>query len=97
VECQLNYLGTIGTQRHANADFVGSLRHRVGRDAVESNRGQHESDHPEPTREIGYGALLIEGEINLLLHGSDAGDGQDGVHVRQNPTKSSLRAAPSRP
>src|SRR5271157_3194798 len=84
------------TQGHANADFVGSPGHGVGRDAVQSHCRQQKGDDPEKAGKTGYGALLIETEVDLLLHGPDAGESQVGIHLRQCPHQQGLEGAGSR-
>lgn len=38
-------------QRHANADFIGSLSDRVGNDTIESNRGEYKRKNGKPRKE----------------------------------------------
>ena len=79
----MNYLGPVGAKRHANADFVGSLRHGICRDAVKSNRSQDQSHNSEQACEAGYGALLVKGKSDLLLHRPDAIDRQVGIQISE--------------
>ena len=62
----------VRAQRHANSDFVGALRHGIRGHAIKPDRRQNQRHDAEESGEAGDGALLIEREFDLLLHGSDA-------------------------
>ncbi len=79
------HLRAVGTKRHANADFVGSLSNGISGYSVEANRGKDQRNNAEQPRETSHGALLVEGKLNLLLHGSDAVDGQVGIQIGKHP------------
>jgi hypothetical protein len=63
----LDHCHTIGAERHPYADLVRALRHRVGSDTVESDRGERQRHDAEPARETRHGARLVERAIDLLL------------------------------
>src|SRR5216683_48371 len=84
-EVEAKHFRAVRAERHANADFVGSLSNGIGGDAVEANRGKDQRDGAKQAGETGYGALLVEGKLNLLLHGPDAVDGQIGIKFREHP------------
>src|SRR5216683_6488366 len=58
-EDEAKHLRAVRAERHANADFVGSLSNGIGGDAVEANRGKDQRDDAKQTGETGYGALLV--------------------------------------
>ena len=52
---QPQHLRLARAQRHANSDLPAALRNRVGRDAGESDGGQHQAEHSDS-------AIGIDGE-----------------------------------
>jgi len=57
------------------------LGDRIGGDAVETDSGEKQCDDAEESSEAGDGALLIEGKIDLLLHGANAVEGEIGIEL----------------
>ncbi len=66
----------IGAERHAQPDFVRSLRHFIGGHSVQTDGGERQRRDPEQSREARDGTLLVEGAIHLLLQRPHAGDGE---------------------
>ncbi len=83
----------IGAENHADADFVGTLRDGVGCDAVEADSGEDQRDDAEEAGEAGGGTLLIKRKLDLLLHGSNAGDGQIGIELGERSGEQGLKHA----
>ena len=71
-------------QRHAHADFMRALRHRVGDQPVDSDRRQQQRDSREQRQQHGVEARLRDGQRQRLLHGADLRQGHarvDGLNV----------------
>src|SRR4029077_3768826 len=70
-----------GAERHADADFAGTLRDSVGHDAIESDDGQQRGKETEDSGEAGDHALGGERVVDLHFRGSHGIDGNVGVKI----------------
>src|SRR5580765_3105970 len=66
----------VGAESHAQADFAGAARDRVGSDAVQSDGGQHESEQSKQRSEAADEAVLIEISGDLIVESFEIEDGE---------------------
>lgn len=75
----------VSAKGHAEADFRGSLRNRVGHDAIDADQGEGEGNGGEDEEQESLEAALGDGIGDDLIEGFDVGeglvfvDGPDGV------------------
>src|SRR5437762_1102654 len=57
-----------GPERHADADLARALGHRVGHDAVDTERGDDQRDHREHAHELRVDPRLPHRVLDVLAH-----------------------------
>src|SRR6266705_545395 len=76
LEHERQHLARLSAQRHAQADFTGSLRHGIRQHAVNSNRREDERERAEQAEQRRAHARGPQPLPQNLLHGLGVGEGQ---------------------
>ena len=82
----------VGAESHAQADFAGAARDRVGSDAVEADGGQHESEQSKQSSEAADEAFLIEVSGDLVVESLEVEDREIGIDIRERAANERLEA-----
>src|SRR6516225_9395545 len=88
---ELEDASAVRAQRHANTDLASAPRHRVCRDAVESDTGQDQRQQSEELCEPRDELVLIEVEAKLLPEALHVEHGEVGIDVGEGPADSGLQ------
>ena len=70
-----------GAERHADSDLLGALGDGVGDDAVDSKRGEDETECGEDCDEVDEEAARARGVIDDVLDGLEVGGGLAWVEL----------------
>ena len=82
----------VGAESHAQADFAGAARDRVGSDAVQADGGQHESEQSKQRSEAADEAFLIEISGDLVVESFEIEDREIGIDIRERVANEWLEA-----
>ena len=77
-----------GAERHADADLLRALRHRIGDDAVDSDTGEHERESAEQAEQDERDAAAADRILHELIHGADGRNGLVAIDGRQQRCES---------
>ena len=72
-EDEAEHIGALGAERHADAEFLGALRNRVGDGAVQTDRGEEKGDSGEKPSEQRGRATGGEAVADARLHRAKIG------------------------
>ncbi len=84
------HAGSIGAERHANADLVAALRNEGGQDAIRPHGGEHQCQAGKEPKELRQEARSLDGFSNDRLHIAKALDWYSRVHFMDH-ARHSLR------
>ena len=96
-EHQSHDLPSIRPERHAQTDLARAARHRIGRDAVQSDRGQHQGDRRRRDRQ-GWRPLAAASKVraDLILERADVDHRRGWDRPRRAPAPLAAPASPGR-
>lgn len=80
-------------EREAQSEFRGASKDRVGKQAIQADDGDYESEHCEPCQEMCEQQLWADSIVDHLVHGANFARGQGWIDVVQEWEQAGFDAA----